>query len=199
MMLVDVTTIPTQDLPIADFRNHLRLGTGFADDTLQDSVLEQSLRAAISAIEARTGKVLLQRMFRWTVRGWRCPEVQALPVAPVVLVDELKVISRSGDETLIADETYILVQDFQRPSVHAVGTALPSIPTLGTAEFTMLAGFSADWAGLPADLAQSTLLLAAHYYETRDMQPAGDGNMPFGVSALIERYRTVRILGGAVA
>lgn len=199
MMLVEVTTIPTQDLPIADFRNHLRLGTGFADDTLQDSVLEQCLRAAVAAIEARTSKVLLQRVFRWTVRGWRCPEMQALPVAPVVSVDEIKVISSSSDETLVASDTYVLMQDVQRPTVHATGAALPVIPTLGTAEISLVAGFSADWAGLPADLGQSVLLLAAHYYETRDVQSSGDGNMPFGVSALIERYRTVRILGGAVA
>lgn len=199
MMLVEVTTIPTQDLPIADFRSHLRLGTGFNDDTLQDPVLEQSLRAAIAAIEARTGKVLFQRIFRWTVRGWRCPQMQALPVAPVARVEEVKIVSKSGDEALVASEDYVLMQDVQRPTVHATNGVLPSIPTLGTAELLLVAGFSPDWAGLPADLAQSVLLLAAHYYETRDVQSFGDGNMPFGVSALIERYRTVRILGGAVA
>ncbi len=43
------------------------------------------------------------------------------------------------------------------------------------------------------------MLLAAHYYEIRAEAPVGDGNMPFGVASLIERYRTVRILGGAVA
>jgi len=40
------------------------------------------------------------------------------------------------------------------------------------------------------------LLLAAHYYEYRDETALGEGCMPFGVSSLIERYRTVRLFAG---
>ncbi|ADO42299.1 phage conserved hypothetical protein, phiE125 gp8 family [Ketogulonicigenium vulgare Y25] len=40
-------------------------------------------------------------------------------------------------------------------------------------------------------------MLAAHYYEYRQ-DPALDGAcMPFGVSALTERYRTLRLSMGA--
>ena len=55
-MLVEETTVPAAALPIAAFKDHLRLGTGFSEDTIQDSVLEGFLRAAVAAIEARTGK-----------------------------------------------------------------------------------------------------------------------------------------------
>ncbi len=58
------------------------------------------------------------------------------------------------------------------------------------------AGFGAGWADIPADLAQAVLLLAAHYYEYRDEVSLSQGCMPFGVSSLIERYRTVRLLTG---
>ncbi len=40
------------------------------------------------------------------------------------------------------------------------------------------------------------LLLAAHYYEYRHETALGGGCMPFGVTSLTERYRTVRLLGG---
>jgi len=57
-MLTEDTIVPTEALPIAAFREHLRMGTGFAEDTLQDGLLERHLRAALAAIEARTGKIL---------------------------------------------------------------------------------------------------------------------------------------------
>ncbi len=61
MMLVEQTSVPVAALPVAEFKDHLRLGTGFADDGVQDSVLESYLRASMAAIEARTGKVLITR------------------------------------------------------------------------------------------------------------------------------------------
>ena len=59
MMLVEQTTVPTAALPVAEFKDHLRLGTGFADDGVQDDVLEAYLRAAIATIEARTSLSLI--------------------------------------------------------------------------------------------------------------------------------------------
>lgn len=198
MKLVDLTGIATIDLPIAEFRSHLRLGTGFADDALQDPILEAALRAAVAAIEARTGKVLFERPFRWIVSAWRSPSVQALPVAPVTAINSVATVSRAGDVTAINPADVVLEQDLHRPLLHAAVTCLPMIPVNGTAEVTFLAGFSPVWSGMPADLAQAVMLLAAHYYEVRHEDGGQDGNMPYGVSGLIERYRTVRILGGGV-
>lgn len=45
-------------------KDHLRLGSGFADDGMQDGLIEGYLRAAMAAIEGRIGKVLLARRFR---------------------------------------------------------------------------------------------------------------------------------------
>lgn len=58
------------------------------------------------------------------------------------------------------------------------------------------AGYGADWASIPADLAQAVLLLAAHYYEYRNETSLSDGCMPFGVSSLIERYKVMRLYAG---
>ncbi len=82
-MLVEQTTTPAAALPVADFRDHLRLGTGFADEGAEDSLLETFLRAAIAAVEAWTGKVLLERDFSWSLMAWRDGRAQTLPVAPV--------------------------------------------------------------------------------------------------------------------
>jgi uncharacterized phiE125 gp8 family phage protein len=87
----------------------------------------------------------------------------------------------------------------QRPILAAIGASLPRIGQSDTVRVRMLAGFGPEWSDLPADLRQAVLLLAAHYYEYRHEVQYDGGCMPFGVSALIERYRTMRLLGGGAA
>lgn len=197
MMLVEVTSVPALALPLVQFKAHLRLGTGFSDASLQDVVLESFLRAAMSAIEARTGKILIERDFDWTLTAWREDDRQALPVAPVSAITELVLISATNVETVVSPLTYRLVPDMQRPCVLALTGSLPSVPVNGSVRVGFMAGFGPEWSDLPADLAQAVLMLAAHYYEYRQDTSLGAGCMPFGVTALIERYRTVRLFGGA--
>ncbi|MWD28079.1 hypothetical protein E0K89_011380 [Aquicoccus sp. SCR17] len=196
MMLTDETGVPQAALPVADFKAHLRLGSGFAEDDLQDTVLEGFLRAAITAIEGRTGKVLITRSFCWEIAEWRDPVEQGLPLAPVTAVTSLTLVGATGAEEVVAPERFRLVKDDQRPRIEATGMALPAIPTEGVARLVLVAGHAACWGELPADLGQAVLLLAAHYYEYRDETALGAGCMPFGVTALIERYRTVRLFAG---
>lgn len=196
MMLIEETAVPQAALPLAEFKTHLRLGTGFADDDIQDPVLESFLRAAITAIEARTGKILIQRSFSWTVTCWRDRMGQALPVAPVAAVTRLTLRNRADEEEIIAPEHYRLERDQQRPVLRPMGTMLPMVPPAGTVELQFDAGMAADWGNLPADLAQAVLLLAAHYYEYRHNSAQVEGAIPYGVTSLIERYRTVRLFAG---
>lgn len=199
MMLIEETTVPQAALPVDEFKAHLRLGSGFAEDNVQDAVLESFLRAAMSAIEARTGKVLITRQFVWSLTAWRDSLSQALPVAPVSAVTEIKLIDRNDTETVIGPAGYRLVLDQHRPRVMATGSALPSVPSQGGIEIRFTAGYGADWGQLPADLGQAVMLLAAHYYEYRDDTSLSEGCMPFGVTSLIERYRTVRLFAGGLS
>lgn len=194
-MLVEQTAVPTEALPVTEFRDHLRLGSGFSDDGVQDAVLEGYLRSALAAIEARTGKMLLARRFCWTLTGWRELGRQALPVAPVTEITELKLVDRHGNETVIAPEKYRLQIDSQRPKLVSCTLHLPLVPMHGQAEITFTAGFGPSWDDVPADLCQAVYLLAAHYYENRSAVLAGEVPMPFGVSLLIDRYRTIRLFG----
>ena len=59
------------------------------------------------------------------------------------------------------------------------------------------AGYGAGWNDLPADISQAVLMLAAHYYEYLNDIGLAEGCMPFGVSCLIERFKTMRIGMGA--
>ena len=198
MILIEETAIPLAALPVDEFKAHLQLGTGFSDDDIQDAVLEGFLRAALASIEGRTGKVLIARIFGWEVAHWRDSHGQALPVAPVSEILSLVIRDAAGDEALVDTATYRLERDTHRPRLMPVGTSLPYVPRNGTAVLRFVAGYGPIWGDLPADLGQAVLLLAAHYYEYRNETALGNGCMPFGVTSLIERYRTVRLLGGGL-
>ncbi|WP_299589591.1 head-tail connector protein [uncultured Tateyamaria sp.] len=195
MMLIEETTVPDGALPVEEFKAHLRLGSGFGHDSVQDAVLTSFLRAAVAAIEARTGKALFERAFSLTVSEWAVADAQALPVAPVSAVTGVTLIDRSGGTTPVGNDAFWLERDTHRPRVRAVAACLPVVPTAGSVSVAFTAGFGAVWADVPADLAQAVMLLAAHYYEYRDETSLSEGCMPFGVTSLIERYKPLR-LGG---
>ncbi|WP_227267844.1 head-tail connector protein [Roseobacter weihaiensis] len=198
MMLIEETTVPDAALPVEAFKAHLRLGTGFGQGTTQDEVLTGFLRAALSAIEARTGKVLVARSFSWTLSFWRDRDAQGLPVAPVNAISRVATVERNGTQTDVSATSYWLERDSQRPRLRATGASLPMIPTGGAVVIDFEAGFGAGWDDIPSDLQQAVFLLAAHYYEYRHETSLGDGCMPFGVTSLIERYKVMRLGGGGL-
>ena len=187
------TAVPEAALPIALFRAHLRLGTGFADEASGDAALAGYRRAAIAVIEGRTGKAFLSRGFRLVLTRWRWPDAQALPVAPVMAVEGMAMRGRDGAVTPVAPWRWHLVADRHRPRIAAAGAVLPAIPPGGAVEIEFTAGFGADWDSVPADLAQAVFLLAAHYYEGR----TGAGpELPVSVAALVARWSMLRVTAG---
>ena len=199
MMLTEETTIPGLALPVQALKDHLRLGSGFSDGTLQDGLIEGYLRASIAAIEGRIGKALIARRFRLTLQDWRAVGEQPLPVAPVSAVISVTTYDAAALAAVVPAGRYRLVPDISRPKLAAVGVLLPVVPTDGRVEIVFDAGFGAAWAAVPADLGQAVLLLAAEYYENRHDLGGRMPGLPVAVQVLIERWRTVRVLGGGAA
>jgi len=198
MMLIEQTAVPGTALPVQGLKDHLRLGTGFTDDGMQDGLIESYLRAAMAQVEQRIGKALIARRFLLTLEDWRDASGQSLPIAPVTAVVSVTLIDVAGVSTLVAAARYRLVPDMHRPRLASVGVLLPTVPIDGRAEVVFDAGFGATWAQVPADLAQAVLMLAAEYYERRH-EAGSVAGLPFSVQALIERWRNVRVLGGGTA
>lgn len=197
MMLIEETTVPDAALPVEEFKAHLRLGSGFGHDSVQDAVLVSFLRAAVAAVEARTGKVLIERDFTLSVNLWRVDDAQILPVAPVAAVTAITALDRLGARREAGADQFWLERDAHQPRVRATGACLPAVPQAGAVEIAFRAGYGLGWSDVPADLAQAVMLLAAHYYEFRHETTLSEGCMPFGVTSLIERYRVMRLGGGA--
>lgn len=195
MELVELTTPPIAALPMGPFKAHLRQGTGFSEENLQDEVLEAYLRASFAAIEARTGKALLEREMEWHIGRWTAPDRQPLPIAPVRELLGVATLSMQGDVDTQAVEDFALERDTHRPQIKPVSGCLPSITEGGTVALRFNAGYGPEWSDVPADLQQAVLLLGAHYYEHRHDLIGNDNAMPFGVVSLLAPYRTVRVFG----
>lgn len=199
MILIEQTTVPALALPVQQLKDHLRLGTGFADDTLQDALIESYLRAALATIEGRIGKALIARRFLWRLENWRHGNEQALPIAPVTELVSVTVHDGLGGVAVVPAQSYRLVPDTHRPKIVGFGSSLPTIPSEGRVEVVFDAGFGTAWAQVPADLGQAVLLLAAEYYEHRHDGGIREAGLPMTVLTLIDRWRTVRVLGGGAS
>lgn len=197
MILVEETTPADAALPVAELRAHLRLGSGFelVASPEEDRALAGFLRAAMATIEGRTGKVLLSRAYRMVLNDWRDAMGQALPMAPVGAVTGIVIEMPDGSTRGIGADRWFLVEDAMRPMIRPRAGCLPHVPEGGRVVIRFDAGFADSWAGVPADLAQAVVMLAARYYEDRSDDGARHA-LPMGVSALIERWRAVRVLAG---
>lgn len=193
---MDLTVLVPPDpaeLPVAALRAQLRLGAGFADSASQDGELAGFLAAAVAVIEARTAKALVARTLRLVVDGWRWPDAQALPVAPVSAVQAVVVRDRDGVASAVDVGLWRLKTDRHRPQLVAAGVMLPQIPPGGRAEIDFVAGFGPHWAAVPAELAQAVLLLAAEYYHARaGVRP----DLPVAVAGLIAPWQPLRLTAG---
>lgn len=196
MALNCVELSPPERTPVLvrEFAEHLRLSTGFREDLAEDSVLELYLRTATSAIEARLGLALVSRAMELRITQWSSATEQALPWAPVTELTSVCVIDRDGQRSDI-DLNTVSVPLGVAPAVlrAARGLALPKIQDLGMGEVRFTAGFGATGNDVPADLRQAILLLAAHYYENRSLQDTALSVIPFGVLALLEPHRMLRV------
>jgi len=196
MTLKEETAIPDASMPAEKLRDFLRLGSGFSTEDLQAPLLIGFLRAATVAIEARISRALIARQFSYRILEWSELEMLALPMSPVNEVISVEAVDETGVSTEIPSASYWLKSDGDEGWLCSAVGGFPPVPVHGFIKVTFGAGFSNDFDGLPADLSQAVLMLAAHYYDHRSDTGLSEGCMPFGVSSLLQRYRTPRISVG---
>jgi uncharacterized phiE125 gp8 family phage protein len=191
-MLRELEPAPRAAVPLAEFAAHLRLPEGFGGES--EATLDLYARAATAAVEGMTGLALISRRFRWTVTRWRDPERVAPPIRPVERIDAVTLIGPDGGWSAADPGEVRLIPDAFRPLLAgAGGRSLPRIPTEGRAEVELTAGFGADWNAVPEDLRQAVLMLGAHYHEQRHVTADPEKATPFGVRALLARWREPRL------
>ena len=195
MTLAETNPVATGLLPLGDLKDHLRLPDGFPDDGSFDARIEQSLRAALSTAEARTGKALFQRQFRWSFEDWRGQDRMPVPTAPLVSLDGVSLLQPDGSITALDTASFTTIKDIHRPALLPKAAHFPTLARGTSVEILLTAGFGATWSLIPPDLREAVLILAVDYFDTPAGAPLGAAP---AVVALLQRYRglTLGRIGG---
>jgi uncharacterized phiE125 gp8 family phage protein len=197
MLLKEAAPGAPTPVPLAEFAAHLRLGHGFADDGAEDALLELYLRHAATVVEARTGQALIARPYVLQVAGWNPRGHLVLPVGPVANVDRIRFVraaSGAGAAVELAAGEWALEPGRARQRVTGPGGgALRPVPHGALAELEFTAGHGVDWTGVPGDLHQAVLMLAAHYYENRHGELGEEAALPPAVGAILAPHHLVRL------
>ena len=197
MILSETHPIPSEGLPVEALKAHLRMGSGFAEDTLQEPVLLGFLRAAVTAIESRISQILVQRDFLWEAPlQMMNDDTLRFPIRPVRKIVEVITLDKAGVSTVLPPDRYQLHHQGDRQILQCTPIDRGKPVTI---LITMQVGLHAELSSIPADLLQAVMLLAAHFYEYREDTNLTGGCMPFGVLSLIERYRPCRIFAGQLS
>lgn len=180
---------------VAEFKSHLRLSTGFGDPDSEDGLLALYIKAATSAVEARTGLALIERPVRLDVWCWQDGLSERLPMGPASGPVTGEHVLADGTRSPLAPGTVDLrrVGSAESLLVAPNGGPLPTLPSGGHGAFSFTVGFGPGPLDLPGDLRQAILLMATHLYEHRDPALGAQAGMPFAVLALLAPHRAVRI------
>ncbi len=193
MLLKEAAPGAPTPMPLTEFAAHLRLGFGFSDDGAEDALLELYLRHAATVVEARTGQALIARPYLLQVAGWNPRGHLVLPVGPVTAIDSIRFV-RAGATIELAPEEWALEPGRARQRVTGPGGgALRQVPHGALAEVAFDAGHGSDWSGVPGDLHQAVLLLAANYYENRHGELGQEATLPAAVGAILAPHHLVRM------
>lgn len=177
-----------EPLTRAEAKAYLRIDTD-AEDLLVDALI----LAARRAVEAQTGRVLLEQTWRFVRDAWPLSNVIVTPLAPVRAILAASVTLADGSSAVVPEEALILRAD-RAPALIHVEPALVPRPGVaaGGISLTVTAGYGAAADDVPADLIQAVRLVMAHFYEHRD----GSGEaqkLPATLVALLAPYRLVRL------
>lgn len=194
MMMVELNSSPVEDLPMEAFASHLRLAEGFGELPGQAQKLEWCLRAAIAALEARLGKLFLERDFIVRTNKWSANDKLTFSSAPVKSIDLVKIVRSGAEETVINPDRYTLQQDAHRPALVSRTSALPMLGVDASAEVTVRAGYSGTWDAVPAALRQATFILAETFFD-REPGEERSHELPCAVCLLVEPFRDIRLRG----
>jgi uncharacterized phiE125 gp8 family phage protein len=171
------------------------------EDDSEDALLAGFLRAAIGAVEARTGKNLTQKVVTQVVNGFPCGSYAGGPAhygthagirlwkGPVSSILEVAYDDGNGVEQALT--SFRLVEGANARLLPAYGEVFPVTAFgPGTVRLSYIAGY--EPAELPPELTQAAILLFGHYNANREAVIASDRaaavELPLGVEMLIAPY-----------
>jgi len=177
---------------LSDAKNWLRV-TNSDDDTLIAALVER----ATQFVENETRRQLINAT--WVMKLDTFPHGSFIdfPVSPLVSVTSIAYSDGNGDSQTLAASVYGVdtTQDPGRIFLKS-GQEWPStLDQANAVTVTAVVGYGTAASDIPAALVHAVLMLVAHFYEHREaVDPRGGqfGEVPLGVSNLVQQYRVAR-------
>lgn len=180
-----------EPVTVAEAKAHLRI-----DGTAEDTLVASLILTSRLHVETALGLALVTQSWRLLLDRWPAEKNIELPLRPLQSIDEVRVLSASGDPTIIAAGNYRADSASVPPRLIRTGVIWPQPGQAANGvEVDFTAGYGALASDVPAPIRQALLLLVAHWYERREPIAIGSPEMavPGAISQLLEPYKVQRL------
>lgn len=191
------TVAPAVDMvSTAELKLHCRIEQ---DDNEDDALLASLISAAIGYLDGLSGisgRCLVNQTWQQGFSCWPGRGVLRLPFPDVSSVT-LTYYDADNAEQTVSSPLYEITEDAISSQIRFLDSfTAPSLTSDRAFPITatMVAGYGATAASVPAPIRTAAMMLAAHMYEHREAVAADQmSEPPFAVSALVGPYRRNRI------
>lgn len=199
-----------EPVTVAEIKDHSKI-----DGTDEDVYLGTLITAAREMVALRTGRSLINETWVASLDVWPsasrdewwdgvrdapmsvldAPFVE-LDKAPFFSLSKVELIDEAGAATLWDAGAYYIAKNYGRGRLtrkRGVTWPTPLRDSAGI-QITFVAGYGTDANAVPLALRHAIKLLAAHWYENREVIHARNASteMPAGVGSIIQQYRMMR-------
>lgn len=184
-MAVTVITPPATE-PVTLEEMKAQLGQTLDAD---DDLIERKIKAARQHVEKFTGKTLVSTTLELVLDSFPRGAI-AIPNGPLASVTSVEFTDANGDEDTMSPDDYTVDAAGDRIAPGAAGW--PSTDgTIAAVRIRYVAGYGDAATDVPEPLRECVMLLAAHWYESREATLIGlsAAELPHGVDAVLNQYR----------
>jgi len=188
MVGVSLLTAPAlEPVSLAEAKAHLRL-----EDNEEDELIAGLIVAARQYCEGFTRRALISQEWRLVLDGLPRGAV-GLPRPPLIAVDALRLRDGEGGAEIVDPARYRVDTASEPGRLLVTGMADPPGRELGGVEIDFTAGFGAAASDVPAGIRQAIKLIAAHWFENRELVAAEQRRavVPVAVAGLLQPWRVV--------
>lgn len=191
MALRVVTQPENEPVSLPEAKLHLRV-----EHNEEDGLIASLIKTAREVAETSfTWRALAIQTFEYTLDRFPSERFIYLPRPPLKTVESISYKDRTGTETVLNADSYI-VDTAAEPGrvVLAPEVSWPDVELYPTSAVRIRFTAGYDNADIPESIKQGMLLMIGHWYENRETVIVGSvaREVPFAVEALLYPYRVWR-------
>jgi uncharacterized phiE125 gp8 family phage protein len=177
-----------EPIPLAEMRAYLRL-----DSDAEDALVAGLIAAARLAIEGATRLALIAQTWRVLIEHWPADGAFSLPLAPVLSVEAVRLVPRSGASVLVDPVSYRLDPGCDPARLLIDLSAMQPLHS-DRIEVDITAGFGPNPESVPEPLRLAIRRLASRWFEHRGDTAIPAGPLDPDIVALLAPYARPRLV-----